>query len=203
MKKIFYLLLFVSIFAISANAQVKIGGNAADTPDARAILELKSDSLGFLLPRIALQGFDVPAPLTDHVPGMVVYNTRTDSTGGLFPGLYYNIGTQWIRLANQPKPNWFYLPSVPINVETTGTGRTLDLHAVYATQLGTPGVKSTSAPTGQLTPILDRDKLHYYVTGYDHNVFNNILISDTGVMTYDVIGQASDSTYMNIVFVEK
>jgi hypothetical protein len=38
--------------------------------------------------------------MTAHVAGMTIYNTAT--TGDVTPGLYYNDGTQWIKIAAYP-----------------------------------------------------------------------------------------------------
>jgi len=201
MKKIFYLLLFVSVFAISANAQVKIGGNATEAPKQGAILELQSSNLGFLPPRVELTGLDAATPLTDHVEGMVVYNTKADPNSGLEKGLYYDNGSQWVRLAPAVGTgNWFYMPSVPLDVSTQGT-HTLDLWTAYSNQFGTPPTRSAS--TAPSIAVVAKGQLYFYVTGYDSNVFSDVSVDADGILTYKVIGTADDATYMNIVFMEK
>ena len=212
MNKIYLLLIFVSVFAINAKSQVTIGSQDAPTPGAA--LELKSTNLGFLPTRVALTDLEQLTPLTGvkaDCEGMVVYNTTDNATSGLFPGLYYFDGTRWVRLTFEPFPpleKWFYMPSIVFNTETSGTGFVKDLYNAYKTQLNTAGdlvVPSSGAgtPTKVLASIPAATDLYYYVTGYDENVFDNISINASGVMTYDIIDQASDSTYLNIVFVQK
>jgi len=205
MKKIYYLLLFMSFIAVKAKSQVTIG--STDAPNPSAVLELKSTNLGFLPPRVKLESLDSPAPLSAHVPGMVVYNL-TDDVESLQPGLYYNTGSQWVRLAVSPysKQNWFYMPSIVFDTSSEGVDFTKNLYEEFKTQLNTSGglvINSSGAPAKALTIIPAADQLNYYVTAYDTEVFDNIKISADGVMTYDIIGAASDSTYVNIVFVEK
>jgi len=207
MKKIFFLFIVVSIFAINANAQVTIGSK--DAPTAGAVLELKSAELGFLPTRVSLTGPSNPAPLPAHVQGMVVFNTN--ATDSLQVGLYYNLGSKWVALSSTPftNENWFYMPSIVIDV--SGTGGTIDLYDEYKKQLNTNSgagslvVNSTGAPAKALATIPAAADLYYYVTAYDDRVFEDITITAAGVMTYKIVtgATADDATFMNIVFVEK
>ncbi len=96
----------------------------------------------------------------------------------------------------------FYPPAMVIDVSMTGTGLTLDLHQEYVNRYGTPSVKSPSAPAA--IPTYIETELHYYITDYDVTVFDNVSVSDAGIMTYDVISvPASNCTYVNVVFVVK
>jgi hypothetical protein len=203
MKKVFYLLFFVSAFAISVNAQVTIGSQDAPTPGA--VLELKSANLGFLPTRVILTSPSNPAPLTDHVDGMVVFNTN--ATDSLKVGLYYNVNKKWVALSAEPftKENWFYMPSIYFDTSTNGS-YSKELYLEFVKQLSSTGglVKpSAGAPAKVLATVPKATDLYYYVTAYDDNVFDGIAIDANGKMTYDIIGQASDSTFLNIVFVEK
>lgn len=205
MKKIFLFLFFVSIFAISAKAQVTIGSDKV--PERGAILELLSDSLGFLPTRVHLVSLDEPDPLPVHVEGIVVYNLtmRTDS---LFKGLYYNNGAKWVRLSINSTfaENWFYMPSIVFDTRVLGPQAPLDLYKEFKDQLNAslaPEVRSDGAPPMALSAIPEADELYYYVTAYDPDVFEIISISNLGVMTYNIKATATDATFINIVFVEK
>jgi len=207
MKKTLYLLFLVSAFAINANAQVTIGSK--DAPQAGAVLELKSTNLGFLPTRVSLTGPSDPAPLPAHVQGMVVFNTN--ATDSLQVGLYYNWDSKWVSLSSTPftTENWFYMPSIVIDV--SGTGGTVDLYNEYKKQLNTNSgvgslvINSSGAPAKVLATIPAATDLYYYVTAYDDSVFENIAITGEGVMTYDIKAAAApdEATFMNIVFVEK
>jgi len=207
MKKILYLLFFVFAFVISTSAQVTIGSQNPPAPGA--VLDLQSTALGFLPPRVALQFPSKPDPLPSFMDGMVVFNTH--ETDSLVVGLYYCAGSKWIHLSADPysPTNWFYMPSIVFDTSTNANGLTKNLYQEYKNQLNntaatSPVIKSANDPYSTvLKTVPGATGFYYYVTAYDPNVFKNISISEDGVMTYDVIGQASDSTLLNIVFVEK
>ena len=204
MKKIFYFLLFVSIYTTNAKAQVTIG--SLDSPEKGAVLELKSDTLGFLPPRVELTDLTSPDPLSVHVEGMVVFNINTKT--GLEKGLYYNTGNKWIHLVTESysKSSWFYMPSTVIDTPATGTSVAKDLYQAYIDQFSsTPkaGTRSALDAPDLLTVVPQNTDFYYYIIGYDDTVFENVKVSPEGVLTYDMKGEATDSTYMNIVFVEK
>ena len=210
MKKIFLLMsIFALLSTLTIKAQVTIG--ILDTPAKGALLDLKTNAngksnLGFLPPRVELIQPSKPDPLPEHVQGMVVYNLS--STDSLKVGFYYNSGTRWVHLSADTftGENWFYMPSIPINV-TTPTP--VDLYQKYVDQLNTAGglvIKSAgAAPPKVLAAVPGRTDLYYYVTAYDPDVFDSIIISATGVMTYNIKpgAAATDATFLNIVFVEK
>lgn len=93
------IVLIVVMFLISnvCSSQVGIG---TTTPDNNAVLDLVSSNEGVLISRISLTSVSNSSPLSNHVSGMIVYNTTNSGTGNeiVFPGFYYNNGQQWIRL---------------------------------------------------------------------------------------------------------
>lgn len=92
MRKLLLLLFYCNLYS-----QVGIG---TDNPNDDAILEVVNSNKGILLPRVALQQTDLSAPMSSHVAGMIVYNTAQSGMGltTVYPGLYQNDGTSWIRL---------------------------------------------------------------------------------------------------------
>ncbi|WP_048505765.1 hypothetical protein [Chryseobacterium angstadtii] len=97
MRKIKYTIPFFLVCISSYNAQVAVGSANAN---ADAQLDITNTNKGFLLPRLALTATNNPAPLTAHVAGMMVYNTATNTSvaaNPVYPGEYYNDGTQWQR----------------------------------------------------------------------------------------------------------
>ncbi|MFV0329709.1 MAG: hypothetical protein ACK5KL_07800 [Dysgonomonas sp.] len=219
-------LLFLIIGSLSTiSAQVTIG--SSNPPNDDALLDLQEDNTGastkgLLMPRVALEAANLAKPLSAHVAGMTVYNTAispgtVSSANYVSPGFYYNNGSRWERL-HLGTTNWFYMPSIAIDVTTSGTF-TRDLYLEYRKQFedsmdsqtdpntsplpGTTLVKSPSAPN-PFTTIFDASKLYFYVTGYDATVFSALSITADGKLTYTVdADNVSDATYMNIVFVEK
>ncbi|WP_202028666.1 hypothetical protein, partial [Galbibacter mesophilus] len=101
----------------------------------------------------------------------------------------------------------FYPPSIAINASTPGTF-TIDLHAQYEAQYGSPTASSTNAPA---IPTYNSDELYYYVTYADPTVFGNgtnggaqMTISADGELTYEIIASPSDyNSLINVVFVVK
>lgn len=220
MKKIFLTLILIlaAISFSNLNAQVTIGSNSV--PNAGAALDIISGgNKGMLMPRVALTSTRVFGPVistdgnvyatfSNHTAGMTVYNTATDNSDTGYevsPGYYYNDGTKWVRLPNR-YTNWFFMPSVSFDTSTTGNLRTKNLYDLYKTQFMTPAVKSTSAPAS-LPYVPAATDMYYYITYYDPAVFSfsgvGRGIDDNGVLTYDVIGGATDCSYINIVFVLK
>lgn len=121
-KRLSILCAFVVCTSISIQAQVTIG--AGIPPDPSAVLDLQSnDKLGLLLPRIILTDTLVAAPLKEHVKGMFVYNTKTNSNGKVAEGVYYDDGRRWHFLP--PVANDVWKTTGNTGIDTTGysTGR--------------------------------------------------------------------------------
>lgn len=197
-QKKFWLIGLVVIFSFvsSLNAQVTIG--ALTDPDPQAVLDLQSGgNKGLLLPRVALTGVNSYAPFTSApVQGMVIYNTGT----AIAQGMYSWTGQSWKAVER----NWFYMPSIVIDTTDPDplVQKTVDLYAKYVDQFDNAKVGSPGAPA-YVYSIGTKDQFYYYVTGYDENVFQIDGINADGVLTYRVKDVASDSTFMNIVFVRK
>uniref|UniRef100_UPI00374D80DA hypothetical protein n=1 Tax=Spongiimicrobium salis TaxID=1667022 RepID=UPI00374D80DA len=103
----------------------------------------------------------------------------------------------------------FYPPSIAVDASTNGTF-TIDLHAQYVAQYGTPTVGSAGAPAA--VPTYAADELYYYVTFADPTVFDTtstsgptqMTIDADGMLTYTIIGQPADfNALINVVFVVK
>jgi len=85
MKKKYALFLIGSLMVNAALAQVGIGTN---TPNNTSMLEVQSNSKGFLLPRMSsVQRTSIASPAT----GLQVYDNNTNS-------LWYFNGTQWVNI---------------------------------------------------------------------------------------------------------
>ncbi|MBN1187361.1 MAG: tail fiber protein [Bacteroidales bacterium] len=63
-------------------------------PDGSAMLDIKSDNKGVLIPRIPLTNVNTAAPVTNPATGLLIYNSA--SSVGI--GFYYWDGSKWIRL---------------------------------------------------------------------------------------------------------
>jgi len=213
MKKVILSLCFLalmSLMTMNVSAQVTIGADLPPSENALLDLKQQSDSTatkGLSLPRVSLQSTTLAAPMSKHERGLVVYNINTAAT--VTPGFYYNDGTKWVKMTTIG--NWFYMPSVAISTATitpAGPDLTIDLYAAWTQQfdgVSTPTTfkKNPSAPTAVVPFFPARNELNYYVTYFDNTALDITSISDSGVMSYRVIGNATDASYVNIVFVLK
>ena len=104
MKRIKFYWFFVIanlLFATSINAQgVSISDNPGDSPHVSAMLDVKADDKGVLIPRVSIDDLNTPAPVTNPAIGLLVYNTN--ETTGI--GFYYWNGTYWVTLEGPEGP---------------------------------------------------------------------------------------------------
>ncbi|MEM6398382.1 MAG: right-handed parallel beta-helix repeat-containing protein [Bacteroidota bacterium] len=96
MKKNFFRLVLLFMFALPATAGAQIGINPDNSPpDPSAILDIKSFTKGFLTPRMTQAERD---GIADPATSLLIY--QTDNT----PGYYYNQGIptvpDWTRVGN-------------------------------------------------------------------------------------------------------
>lgn len=208
MKKLLYVIgITLSIFA---NAQVGINTTVPSTTFDVSKSSVATVPDGVLITRITgneLQAKDalylanqnatlIYATTIPTAPSSKVSNIKA-------PGFYYydNSISKWVGVIKDNNlPKFFYMPSILINTATLGT-KTLNLYDLYFAQFNTPPVKSTGS-AGSI-PTFGRSQLEYYVTYYDTALLNTVTIDANGLMSYNVIGNASDSSFMNIVFVVK
>lgn len=208
MKKIIF---FIGLsLGVSLNAQVGVNTTSPSTtfdvskstvatvPDGVLITRMTGDELK------AKDALYLANQNSTLVYVTAVSATTTPKTVNVkTPGFYYydNSISQWVgAFKNDNFPKFFYMPSVLVNTSTLGT-KTLDLYALYFAQFNTPPVKSAGSK-GSI-PTLPKTQLEYYVTYFDNALMNNVSIDASGLMTYNVIGNASDASFMNIVFVVK
>lgn len=208
MKKIYFLLGCTA--SVMATAQVGINTSAPSTtfdvrkstvstvPEGVLITRMSGDELKA---KDALYGSSQHSTLiyATAVPGSASTKTSNIKAPGFY---YYDNGTgKWEAVIKEAvTPKFFYMPSVLVNTTTLGV-KTMDLHAVYTSQFTNPPVKSTGS-AGSI-PTLAKDKLEYYITYYDTALLRNVSIDANGLMSYEVYGNASDASFMNIVFVVK
>jgi hypothetical protein len=190
-------------------AQVTIG--SLNTPSSNALLDLKeavdgTSTKGLLLSRVSLQSTASPAPMQSHEEGLFVYNTVAVSD--VTPGIYYNDGTKWHKVGTAVY--FFYMPSIFLPLDTSDPAYntstqtfTVDLHAQYVEQFSLALMASVRSP-GAVTPLPlhTSTELHYFVTYFDSAVFQNVMVDNHGVMTYQLVSSPvlSEKTFMNIIF---
>ncbi|TDP61141.1 hypothetical protein [Flavobacterium dankookense] len=200
-------------FALDASHQTVVFRGTGGTiviPTASTCLgreyTLVNFSSGFVQSGATL--FDRGTGGINGIPTMTVFKIKSD-------------GTKWIELTTEtttvatgsamvnspnvdlkPALKFFYMPSVSIDVSSPITGATKSLYGEYAAQFASPMIAS-SGSAGTI-PFFDAPTdLEYYITYYDNTVLENVSISASGVLTYDVLSGASDCSFINIVFVVK
>lgn len=122
--------------------------------------------------------------------------TTAGTAGVVKPGHQFEIETDGHLSVKYAMPQFFYMPSVLID---TAVATPVDLYDAYSTQFGSPDVASSNAETTSI-PTFTVKELDFYVTYYDNTVIDNVAISDTGVMTYDIIGAPTNLSFVNVVF---
>jgi hypothetical protein len=204
-KKVVLFALGAVSLTLTVQAQVTIG--ALEPADPHAILELKpaGNGRGLLLPGVQLDDVTSTTSFTNNTPlpqGLLVYNAGSST---LAKGLYFWTGSHWEATGY----NWFYMPATVFDTDHTAkpAGNEKNLYAAYLAQFN---VTHANMPHSADAPELNKQisipgptDFYYYVISYDTTVFTNIKIDANGLMTYDLLKDGDESTYMNIVFVLK
>lgn len=148
------------------------------------------------------------------IQGLQTGNTNTDKMMVVTPD-----GV--IKTVKQA-PRIFYMPPVIFDTSTTGNNLTRNLYQDYVDLFegntlymargagGAPSmqytgglIKSSGAPD---IPIYEEDELWFYVIYYDTDVFagpsgtGKPTIDANGVLSYSIIGTATEASYMTIAF---
>jgi hypothetical protein len=214
LKTTLILFIFLTCFSIAVKAQVTIGSGSE--PHKDALLDLKQEedgnsTRGLIMPRVKLSSTELPAPLSEHVAGMTVYNVEPNSTGAaqVYTGFYYNNGERWVRLIPE-NTIFFYAPSIVVPTDINAPGYdaitevfTLKLHEIYRGQFGMSDVTSSARnPAAGALPVMAKDQLDYFVTYYDNAVFSDVAVSNDGELTYKLRAgfAVTEKTFMNVVF---
>ncbi|HUH27490.1 hypothetical protein [Gelidibacter sp.] len=137
--------------------------------------------------------------------------TNTLAVRGLQPGTFQDDivvidrTSGVIKQLKAAMPTFFYMPSVVVytaadQVPTGETFGTIDLYAKYNLQFGSPAVVNPGATTA--LPVLPAGELDYFITWFDESVFENVTVSNAGILTYTIKAGAdvTMASFMNIVF---
>lgn len=210
------ILLFIGF---GAKAQVGVG---TDSPNPSAQLEIVAPDRGVLITRVALESTTDQTTITEgNQESLLVYNTATQND--VRPGYYYWYDGKWRRFiiggvanaSNTAMPKFFYMPSVIMptadgqvpmdHITVNGDSFTVNLYDMYVEQFGGNNPNSVSSSADAPLPILASDEMVYHITWYDADVFDNVQVSEQGVLSYDVKPNVSVTlgSFMNIVFTVK
>ena len=109
-KKIFFLVvvLLASSASLIRSQNVSISTDGA-SPDASAMLDIQSGTMGLSIPNVALTGLGSSSPIaTTPKTGLIIYNTATAGTSpnNVVPGYYYWNGSKWVAFSGNGSTNW-------------------------------------------------------------------------------------------------
>lgn len=151
-RRLAFIVLVVSSLTVSGqNNNVGIG---TLTPDPSALLEIKANNKGILVPRVYL--LSVTDTVTVAVPAisLMVFNTDSAISGGNGVGFYYWSGTQWVQAVGstgvQGVPGATGTQGIPGPTGAVGvTGATGAQGAIGSSGVqGVQGLQGTTGPTG-------------------------------------------------------
>ncbi len=118
-----YLIVLIFVISTSFLKSQNVGINSdGSTPDASAMLDVKSTNKGFLIPRVALTGTSDITTIPSPVTSLLVYNTAT--AGDVTPGFYYWNGSAWTSLGAGALTGWSTTGNAGTTVGTNFLGTT-------------------------------------------------------------------------------
>lgn len=217
MKRIILLMLGISSVGFT---HAQIGVNST-TP--KVTLDIQAGSVdattaeGLTAPRLTLAQLAAKdAKYTSDQTGTIVYvssmtGTATAKTRNVIAtGYYYFDGTLWQAVAPDPALRFFYMPSIVLPTSTSDPAYnastqtfTIDLYQAYSNQFKLNNSTNTSkSPGATALPVSASNSLEYFITYYDNTVYQNLALTDAGVLTYKLpaVFTLSEKTFMNIVF---
>lgn len=106
-------LLIIFCYSSMLNAQALITNGTGTDPDGSAVLELRSDNLGFMPPHVQLtldgDGYAIAPTISDPANGLVIYFVGSDDIPG---GLWYFDGNEFNRWVIYTQPGSAFSNSV-------------------------------------------------------------------------------------------
>ena len=217
MKRFFLLILGFSSIGF-LHAQIGVNSNEPKvTLDVHAKATDNTTAEGITAPRLTrAQLASKDAKYTTAQTGAIVYvtdiaGTATAKTKNIVAiGNYYFDGTLWQTMGPDAATRFFYMPAVVFPTNTAdpsynaGTQTfTINLYTAYYNQFRTIYSSSSAKSPGATTiPVSASNSLEYFITYFDNTVFQNVAITDAGVLTYKLVAgfAVSEKTFMNIVF---
>jgi hypothetical protein len=121
-------------------------------------------------------------------------------------GYYYFDGEIWQPFSGVPDP--IYLPSFNLPLTAIATDVTFDIYTnVYKkqyTKLGNSTFISSNSNLNEIPVVYNANELDYVVTYFDPSILDVKSISNSGILTYDVLDtNPSNSSFINIILVVK
>ncbi|RRJ92429.1 hypothetical protein EG240_03230 [Paenimyroides tangerinum] len=217
MNKIYLTLLF---FVIALRVQAQVGYGTA-TPDKSAAIEIQASDKGILVPRINLTSATQKLNATaNNANALLVFNTGTVLSQGFY---YWKAKIEndidngsWIALGSEVSsmPKFFYMPSVVLPTVSTDSRITangnyryadatfsVNLYVLFSSQFTTPVTSSTGSTGLDGFVFSDATLYEYFITFADSDVFTNVAVTNSGLLTYKVNTNSiiRNGSFMNIV----
>ncbi|MEJ5049820.1 hypothetical protein WH221_08260 [Chryseobacterium culicis] len=143
------------VLSLSVHAFAQTGSIGVNTPNPNpnAALDIVSPNKGLLPPRVALTSTNSPAPLGEHVQGMLVYNTSTAGTSpnNVIPGLYYNDGSEWNIIVNVSTLNTLGIPRPAVFQLNSHMNNFLSVQTAGEKQILAPVLEIGNSPGSGIT----------------------------------------------------
>lgn len=217
MKRIILFILGISCVGF---LQAQIGVN---TNEPKVSLDVYAGSLdgttaeGLSAPRLTLAQLTSKDSryLADQTGALVYVTDVTGTTSAktrnvIAVGYYYFDGTLWQTIGPDKSLGFFYMPSIVLPTDTSDPSYnvstqtfTIDLYGIYAAQFGLSNSGSSTKSQGASSlPIAASSTLEYLITYFDNTVYQNVALSNVGVLTYQLpaVVTVTDKTFMNILF---
>jgi hypothetical protein len=109
------IVLLLSIMRTHGQVVIITDDASYTTPASGAILDVKSETKGFLAPRVSLTSTADVTTVASPVTGLLVFNTNTLITNGSGQGYYYWDGSLWARFKGNGQPQIAATRSVSSN----------------------------------------------------------------------------------------
>lgn len=211
------------LFSLLCNTMLVLAQVGVNTTEPKATMDIQiattdgTTAEGLIVPRLTLsQLVSKDSKYALDQTGALVYVTDASGTNStktkkvIAPGYYSFDGTIWQSLTPDQSLRFFYMPSVLLPTDASDPSYnavsgsfSIDLYQAYSKQFGlTDTGSSVKSPGATSMPVLQSNAFEYFITYYDNSVFQNVSLSNTGVLTYKLPSEVnvSDKTFMNIIF---
>lgn len=186
------LLAFICVVSLQANAQTTTNKVGVNTSSPTEILDVNGTMRVRDLPADKSSNAKYNGSNTKNTPFNAQYAVVADNNGVLGR----------IILPNKSF-RWFYMPPMNLPIDTadpsySGGFFTINLYDEYNQQLSSPIQHTGASPLKKFAA----NELDYYVLYYDTAVFENVSLTDAGVLKYALKANAvvTPQTFFTIVY---
>lgn len=154
-------------------------------------------------------------PVNNEANGIHAYGMVDDYSSDIplttFVARYAVVANQdgVLGRANLPAANWFYMPpmNLPVSIDDPRYSAddqffTVNLHEEYQRQFSLPPGASAATAGATSLQTFSANELDYYVTYYDHSVFQDVSLTDQGILKYKIktLSDLTPDTFFTVIF---